>query len=146
MKRRRPARPPRPPAQAKNAPARLVQIEKPVYGGAFLARDEGKAVFVPLALPGEQARVRVVEEKRGYATAEIEELVSSSPERIVPGCRHFGVCGGCHYQHAGYETQLALKQEVLRETLMRGGVAVPDDVERAGGGAVGLSQPHPAGV
>ncbi len=127
MKRRRPARPPRPPAQAKNAPARLVQIEKPVYGGAFLARDEGKAVFVPLALPGEQARVRVVEEKRGYATAEIEELVSSSPERIVPGCRHFGVCGGCHYQHAGYETQLALKREVLRETLMRGGVAVPDD-------------------
>jgi len=50
----------------------LVQIEKPVYGGAFLARVEGKTVFVPLTLPGEQARVRMVEEKRGYALGEAE--------------------------------------------------------------------------
>ncbi len=49
---------------------RLVQIEKPVYGGAFLARLEGKAVFVPLTLPGEQARVRMTQSKSGYATAE----------------------------------------------------------------------------
>ena len=47
--------------------ATLVQIEKPVYGGAFLARIEGKAVFVPLALPGEQACVRIVDDKRGNA-------------------------------------------------------------------------------
>ena len=64
--------------------ADLVQIEKPIYGGAFLARDEGKAVFVPLVLPGEQARVRIVEEKRGYATAEVEEIVAASAERVVP--------------------------------------------------------------
>jgi 23S rRNA (uracil1939-C5)-methyltransferase len=49
-----------------------VQIEKPIYGGAFLAHNEGKAMFVPLALPGEQARVRIVDGKRGYATAEVE--------------------------------------------------------------------------
>jgi 23S rRNA (uracil1939-C5)-methyltransferase len=106
----------------------LVQIEKPIYGGAFLARDEGKAIFVPLALPGEQARVRVVEEKRGYATAEIEELRVSSPERIAPACPHFGSCGGCQYQHAGYETQLQIKHAVLRETLERAGIHVPGDV------------------
>jgi 23S rRNA (uracil1939-C5)-methyltransferase len=106
----------------------LVQIEKPVYGGAFLARDDGKAIFVPLALPGEQVRVRLVEEKRGYATAEIEELVITAPERIVPGCPHFGPCGGCQYQHAGHETQLQIKQAVLREMLERGGIHVADDV------------------
>jgi 23S rRNA (uracil1939-C5)-methyltransferase len=106
----------------------LVQIEKPIYGGAFLARDEGKAIFVPLALPGEHVRVRVVEEKRGYATAEIEQLLVSAPERIAPTCPHFGFCGGCQYQHAGYETQLQLKQAVLRETLERGRIHVPDDV------------------
>ena len=50
----------------------------------FLARVEGKAVFVPLTLPGEQARVRIVEEKRGYATAEVEEIVTAAPERVVP--------------------------------------------------------------
>jgi len=106
----------------------LVEIEKPIYGGAFLARLEGKAVFVPLTLPGEQARVRIVEERRGYATAEAEEIVAASPKRIVPACPHFGACGGCHYQHARYEAQLAFKQTILRETLERGGVAVPVEI------------------
>lgn len=111
------------------APAtQLVQIEKPIYGGAFLARVEGKAVFVPLTLPGEQARVRIVKEKRGYSTAEAEEIVLAAPQRIAPACRHFGVCGGCHYQHADYETQLALKQAILRETLERGGIRAPAEI------------------
>jgi 23S rRNA (uracil1939-C5)-methyltransferase len=100
----------------------LVQIEKPVYGGAFLARVEGKAVFVPLTLPREQARIRMVEDKRGYALAEAEEIVKASPARITPGCPYFGTCGGCHYQHTDYETQLELKKAVLSETLERGGV------------------------
>ncbi|HEV2444802.1 MAG TPA: 23S rRNA (uracil(1939)-C(5))-methyltransferase RlmD [Candidatus Sulfopaludibacter sp.] len=107
----------------------LVQIEKPIFGGNFLARDEGKAVFVPLVLPGEQARVRIVEEKRGYATAEADEVVVSSPERIAARCPHFGPCGGCQYQHAGYETQLGMKQDVLRETLRRGGVEPPENID-----------------
>jgi 23S rRNA (uracil1939-C5)-methyltransferase len=111
-----------------SAPAQLVQIEKPIYGGAFLARVEGKAVFVPLALPDEQARVRVVEEKRGYATAEVEEIVAASAERVVPGCRHFGTCGGCQYQHAEYKAQLAYKHAILRETLERGGVRALEEI------------------
>jgi 23S rRNA (uracil1939-C5)-methyltransferase len=106
----------------------LVEIEKPIYGGAFLARIEGKAVFVPLTLPGEQARVRVTQSKPGYASAEAEEIVCAAPERIAPACPHFGVCGGCHYQHTGYETQLAFKRAILRETLERGGVAVPAEI------------------
>jgi 23S rRNA (uracil1939-C5)-methyltransferase len=106
----------------------LVTIEKPVYGGAFLARMEGKAVFVPLTLPGEKARVRIVEDKRGYATAEIEEIVSSAPERIAPACAYFGACGGCDYQHTGYETQLAFKKSILRETFERAGVSLPVEI------------------
>ena len=127
----KPRRQKRGPIQAHSSaggPSRLVQIEKPIYGGNFLARDEGKAIFVPLALPGEQARVRVVEGKRGYATAEIEELVVPAPDRVEPGCRYFGVCGGCQYQHANYETQLQIKHAVLRETLERGGVKPPDEI------------------
>ncbi len=116
-------------ADRAGAPAHLVQIEKPVYGGNFLARVDGKAVFVPLVLPGEQARVRTVEEKRGYATAETEELVSAAPERTAPGCPHFGVCGGCQYQHASYEAQLRIKQAILRETLERGGIRAPEQIE-----------------
>ena len=130
----RPARPqPRPDTEQKldsvGAPAQLVQIEKPIYGGAFLARVDGKVVFVPLALPGEQARVRRVEEKRGYATAEVEEIVAAVPQRVAPACRHFGACGGCSYQHAEYAAQIEFKRAILRETLERGGVRAPDEID-----------------
>jgi 23S rRNA (uracil1939-C5)-methyltransferase len=110
------------------AESHLVEIGKPVYGGAFLARIEGKAVFVPLALPGEQARVRITQSKPGYATAEVEEIIRAAPERIAPACPHFGACGGCHYQHTDYATQLKFKQAILRETLERGGVAVAAEI------------------
>jgi 23S rRNA (uracil1939-C5)-methyltransferase len=108
--------------------SQLVEIEKPVYGGAFLAHLEGKAAFVPLTLPGEQARVRITQSKPGYATAEVDEIIRVAPERVMPACPHFGVCGGCHYQHTDYATQLALKQAILRETLERGGVTVPSEI------------------
>ena len=83
---------------------------------------------MPLTLPGEQARVRITQSKPGYATAEAEEILRAAPERIAPACPHFGVCGGCHYQHTDYATQLAFKQAILRETLERGGVAVPAEI------------------
>lgn len=106
----------------------LVQIEKPLYGGAFLARAGGKAVFVPLALEGEQVRVRTVQEKTGYAEAEPLEIVAAAEGRVTPRCAHFGVCGGCQYQHADYATQIAMKRAILRETLERGGVAAPEEI------------------
>lgn len=106
----------------------LVEVIKPIYGGAFLSRVEGKAVFVPLTLPGEQARIRIVDDKRGYATAEAEQIVTIAPERIAPACSHFGICGGCHYQHTDYETQLSFKQAILRETLTRAGVEPPEHI------------------
>jgi 23S rRNA (uracil1939-C5)-methyltransferase len=114
--------------QPKSATAQLVRIEKPIYGGAFLARIEGKAVFVPLTMPGEQARVRIVDDKRGYATAEAEEIFDPSEERVTPQCPHFGACGGCQYQHAAYAAQLTYKQAILRETLERSGVYAPEDI------------------
>ncbi|MGA2535201.1 MAG: 23S rRNA (uracil(1939)-C(5))-methyltransferase RlmD [Terracidiphilus sp.] len=113
-----------------SAPAgqNIVEIEKPVYGGAFLARAEGKAIFVPLTLPGEQARIRITQNKSGYSTAELEEVLTSSPQRIHARCPHFGVCGGCNYQHTAYENQLAFKRVILRETLARAGVEPPQEI------------------
>jgi 23S rRNA (uracil1939-C5)-methyltransferase len=89
-------------------PSQTVTIEKPLYGGSFLARFDGKAVFVPLTLPGEEARVRIVDQKKGYDTAEPEEIIRAAAGRVAPTCPYFGPCGGCHYQHADYPTQLAL--------------------------------------
>jgi 23S rRNA (uracil1939-C5)-methyltransferase len=116
-------------AQSQLAQSKLIQIEKPIYGGAFLARMEGKAVFVPLTLPGEQVRARITQSKRGYDTADPDEIIAASPDRIAPACPHFGPCGGCHYQHTNYETQLAFKQTILRETLQRGGVTAPAAID-----------------
>lgn len=116
------------PAQTAPLDPQLVTIEKPIYGGAFLARLAGKAVFVPLTLPGEQARIRITQSRPGYATAEADEILTAAPERVSPACPHFAVCGGCHYQHANYKTQLAFKQSILRETLERGGVPIPEKI------------------
>ena len=111
-----------------------LKLEKPVYGGDFLGHlpgvggRPGKAVFVPLALPGETVEARVTEDKRNFIKAEMDELLEASPERVAPRCRHFGLCGGCQYQHAGHAAQLAMKQQILRETLSRAGVVVPPEI------------------
>ena len=100
-------------------------IEKLIYGGDGLARlpadSEGrrKAAFVPLVLPGETIEARVLEEKPGFVRAQLEKVITPSPDRIAPQCPYFGECGGCHYQHVGYEQQLELKQSILRETIER---------------------------
>ena len=75
-----------------------VKIEKLVYGGEGLGHHEGHAVFVPFVLPGEVVSVRAVEHKKKFVRGRVEQVVAPSPERIAAACRHFGVCGGCHYQ------------------------------------------------
>ena len=130
MKPRTTPRPGNRPPEKAATPQGTQVVEKPIYGGNFLVRHEGKAIFVPLVLPGEQVRVRVIEEKakRGYALAELAEVVNAAPERIAPRCPHFGACGGCNYQHTGYAHQLAIKESILRETFERAGVSIPTQI------------------
>jgi len=94
-----------------------VQIEKWVYGGEGLARIDGRVVLAPFVLPGEKARVKLGDRVH----AELVELIEPSKERVAPPCPLFTHCGGCHYQHAPYEFQLARKVEILREQLQRVG-------------------------
>ena len=104
-----------------------VDLTTLAYGGAAMGRlADGRAVFVPFGLPGEKVRVRLVEERRGFARAELVEVIDPSPARIRPRCQHFGVCGGCHYQHLPYEQQLQAKTEILIDQLQRiGKIPVP---------------------
>jgi 23S rRNA (uracil1939-C5)-methyltransferase len=97
-----------------------IKLEKFSYGGDVIGRlSDGRAVFVPFGLPGELVRVRLVEEKKNFARAELLEVLDPSPERIVARCKHFGECGGCHYQHMPYEAQLKAKTGILRDQLQR---------------------------
>lgn len=106
-------------------PTVQLQIEKLIYGGdalAHLPADElgnGKSAFVPFVLPLETVEVSITEEKPGFARARLDSVVQSSPQRVEPGCPYFQRCGGCHYQHANYASQLEFKVAILRETLKR---------------------------
>lgn len=96
-----------------------------IYGGEGLARlpaDErgpGKAAFAPFVLTGEKIEAAITEQKPGFARAHAESIIEASPHRVQAACPYFTQCGGCHYQHAGYEHQLEIKQQILRETLRR---------------------------
>jgi 23S rRNA (uracil1939-C5)-methyltransferase len=108
----------------------LLNIEKLIYGGDGLARlpaasppgkdmGRGKAVFIPFVLAGEKVEAALIEEKPGFARAQAETVVEASPYRISAACSYFSRCGGCQYQHSGYEHQLEIKKEILRENLRR---------------------------
>jgi 23S rRNA (uracil1939-C5)-methyltransferase len=106
----------------------VVRFSGFAYGGeAFGRLADGRAVFTPFVMPGELARVQVVEDKRGFARARLVEVIEPSPERISPRCTHFAVCGGCHYQHIPYVLQLSAKQAIVRDQLERiGGLTAPN--------------------
>jgi 23S rRNA (uracil1939-C5)-methyltransferase len=96
-----------------------LKIEKLVYGGEGLGHDSGNTVFVPYVLPGETVSAEQIEKKKKFVRARLERVVAPLSERIAAPCPHFGVCGGCDYQHIPYEAQLEYKREILRETLRR---------------------------
>jgi 23S rRNA (uracil1939-C5)-methyltransferase len=96
------------------------------YGGEAMGRlvdpltgASGRAVFIPFGLPGERVSVRLTDEKKNFARGEIIEILEASPDRIEAKCKHFGECGGCHYQNLAYEKQLTAKTEVLIDQLKR---------------------------
>jgi len=96
-----------------------VTIEKLIYGGEGLAHHDGSTVFVPFVLPAERAAILPTEQKKKFIRARLERVLDVSPERIASRCPHFGLCGGCDYQHIPYEAQLKYKTDILRETLRR---------------------------
>lgn len=94
-------------------------IEDVAFGGKGVARDEGKAVFVPFTIDGERITASIVREKKQFAEAELIELLDPSPERAAPECPYFGRCGGCSYQHIGYAHQLELKAKQVEQAMRR---------------------------
>jgi 23S rRNA (uracil1939-C5)-methyltransferase len=103
-----------------NTPMNM-RIEKLVYGGDGLARQDGATIFIPFVLPGEEAEVRITERRKKFWRGEAVNLLTRSADRVDPQCPYFTDCGGCQYQHASYEAQLRYKKEILRETLRRVG-------------------------
>ena len=96
------------------------------HDGKGVTRIDGKAVFVSGALLGENVKLRIRKRHRHYDEAEIVELVTRSPHRAEPLCRHFGQCGGCSLQHLDAESQIEVKQRVLKDNFERIGKVEPE--------------------
>ena len=98
------------------------------HDGRGVARLDGKTVFVHDALPGEQVGLVRRRRKRRHDEAVLAAVMSASPDRVTPGCPHFGTCGGCALQHLATPRQLEHKQTILLENLARLGRVAPTSV------------------
>lgn len=111
-----------------------VKIESVAAEGKSIARiyfhaDDEKPVvtFIPYGAPGDVADIQIDRKKNSYAEGHIVRLVEPSEKRTEPRCRHFGLCGGCKWEHLPYPEQLYWKQKQVEDALQRiGKVELPE--------------------
>ncbi len=97
-----------------------IRLERYAAEGKSIAHlEDGKTIFVEGAVPGDIAEVLVLKNKKSYAEGKAMRVVTPSPDRVVPFCEHFGVCGGCKWQMLPYEKQLEYKQIQVNDQLTR---------------------------
>jgi len=115
-------------AKRKHLPTTPVEtrIESFAHDGRGVAHVDGKAVFISGVLPGEEVRFIYTNIKRDFAEGWVDEVLSSAPERVEPGCPYFSICGGCSWQHLKEEAQIVEKQKLLMEQFRRIGKVEPE--------------------
>ncbi len=94
--------------------------------GKSLGRWNDLVTFIPYGAPGDIADVKITRKKHNFAEGTIVKMVTPSPLRVEPVCEHFGLCGGCKWQHLPYDYQLKCKQQQVVDALQRiGKVEMP---------------------
>lgn len=101
-------------------------IDSMSHEGRGVAHVAGKTVFIEGALPDEEVLFRYTRQRSKFDEGHVVEVLRPAPARVEPGCRHFGVCGGCSLQHMSTEAQLQLKQETLKQQLQHFGRIEPE--------------------
>ena len=120
-----------------------VEVGPVAHGGHFVARHDGRVLFVRHALPGERVVVEVTDGSDGdrFLRADAVQVLSASADRVTPPCPYAGpaLCGGCDFQHISLSAQRELKATVVREQLQRlAKLDVPVTVEQVPGDQEGL--------
>ena len=87
--------------------------------GKGVGRYEDLVLFIEKAIPGDVVNVELQRKKKNFAEGRVTQIVKSSPFRIEPFCPHFGVCGGCKWQHMSYQAQLKFKHQYVDNALTR---------------------------
>lgn len=104
-----------------------VRIDEMVAEGKCMTRLDNMVVFVGGVAPGDVVDLRITRQKKNFLEAEPVRFHAFSELRVQPFCEHFGTCGGCKWQHIGYDTQLFYKQKQVKDNLERiGKVALPE--------------------
>lgn len=98
----------------------LVYIEKLAFGGQGIGKlPGGKVVFVSGAYPGELVEVNIMSEKKDFNIGKVEKIIEKIPERRIPKCPYYRICGGCDFLDLEYEKQLQFKEEIIKDQLFR---------------------------
>src|ERR1035437_8946897 len=84
-----------------------------------------KNIYVNFGIPGEIVDLRLDRRVRGFYAGNIEHIHKTSPTRVSPFCKHFGICGGCNWQHIEYNQQLYLKKQILLNALRKYKIQIP---------------------
>jgi 23S rRNA (uracil1939-C5)-methyltransferase len=106
-----------------------LRLESIAHGGEALGRFEGKSVFVKGGAPQETVDVRIIDDRKTWARAELLEIIEASPLRIESSCHYYGKCGGCNLQHIEYSAQLEIKVSILKDSFSRIGGFDPPQIE-----------------
>lgn len=96
-----------------------MQVGPMVAEGKCIVKHDGLVIFVEGAVPGDVADLRIYKQKKSFAEASVQQLIKPSAERVEPHCSHFGVCGGCKWQHLSYASQLEAKHQQVIDALER---------------------------
>ncbi len=105
----------------------LEVIDAGAKGKAIAKAPDGRVVFINNAVPGDIVTVQTYKKRKSYYEAKATHISKLSPKRVVPECRHFGVCGGCKWQDMGYEHQLYFKHKEVVNNLERlGNISLPE--------------------
>ncbi|MBQ8673037.1 MAG: 23S rRNA (uracil(1939)-C(5))-methyltransferase RlmD [Bacteroides sp.] len=104
-----------------------VEITDVAAEGKAIARVNDLVVFVPYVVPGDVVDLQIKRKKHHYAEAEAVHFHTYSPQRAVPFCQHYGVCGGCKWQVLPYSEQIKYKQKQVVDNLTRiGKIPLPE--------------------
>jgi len=106
-----------------------LRVETLAFGGKGVARVEGYTVFVERGLPGQLVEARVFRRRKGFAEARVLRVLEPGAQDVLARCSHFGICGGCAFQHLEYTAQLEAKREHVKDCLERLGGLTGVEVE-----------------
>ena len=96
-----------------------IQVIDIAEEGKGVGKSDDLVIFIDKAVPGDVVDVELIRRKKKFFEARIQKLVKPSEYRTEPFCQHFGVCGGCKWQHLTYEAQLQFKQKSVSDALQR---------------------------